>query len=91
MHFDGNLWAGCDLIPGDPRKQNKNGKLLEDFLRRNPSLTLVNGLPICNGLITRSRMKGNKLEESNLDFFIVCSTVLPFISQMVIDEKNGIS
>lgn len=34
LQFDGNLWAGPDIIPGDPRNQNKNGKLLKDFLFR---------------------------------------------------------
>ena len=32
LHFDGNLWAGDGIVPGDPRPQNKNGKLFEDFL-----------------------------------------------------------
>ena len=32
LHFDGNLWAGCDIIPGDPRPQNRNGKLFQEFL-----------------------------------------------------------
>ena len=31
LHFDGNLWAGADIIPGDPRMQNRNGKLFEEF------------------------------------------------------------
>ena len=82
------MWAGSDIIPGDPRKQNKNGKMFEEFLKRNPNLTVVNSLPQCKGLITRSRIKENKTEESILDFFIVCSLVLPFITQMVIDDKK---
>ena len=32
IHFDGNLWAGPKIIPGDPRLQNCNGKLFEQFL-----------------------------------------------------------
>ena len=44
LHFDGNLWAGCNIISGEPRKQNYNGKLFEYFLSRNPKLTVVNGL-----------------------------------------------
>ena len=72
LHCDGNLWAGSSVIPGDVRPQNKNGKLFEEFLKRNPSLSVVNTLPQCQGLITRSRMKDGKLEESILDFFIVC-------------------
>ena len=52
LHFDGNLWAGENIIPGDPRKQNRNGKLFEEFLSRNSHLTVVNSLSICEGLIT---------------------------------------
>ena len=63
-HFDGNLWAGSNIIPGDPREQNRNGQLFEQFLRRNPNLSVVNGLPQCKGVITRSRFKGIKKEES---------------------------
>ena len=88
FHCDGNLWAGPNLIPGDPRSQNKNGKLLEEFLARNPNLVLVNSLPICEGLITRRRIKSGKEEQSILDFFIVCTRVLPYVTKMVIDEKR---
>ena len=91
LQFDANLWAGSKIIPGDPRPQNKNGKLLEQFLNRNPRLSVVNSLPECQGLITRSRMKDGILEESVLDLFIVCSSILPFVTRMVIDEdKNHI-
>ena len=88
LQFDGNLWAGNKLVPGDPRHQNKNGKLFEEFLQRNPNLTVVNSLQVCRGLITRSRMKDGTLEESVLDFFVVCSLVLPFLNQMVIDNSK---
>ena len=88
LHFDGNLWAGPKIIPGDPRQQNKNGKMFEEFLSRNSHLTVVNSLPLCDGLITRSRKKGEIEERSILDFFVVCSRVLPFITKMVIDEKK---
>ena len=62
LHFDGNLWAGSQIIPGDPRPQNKNGKLFQEFLERNPHLSVVNALPQCEGLITRSRMKNGVLD-----------------------------
>ena len=88
MHFDGNLWAGPDLVPGDPRPQNQNGKLFMEFLSRQPNLTVVNSLPICEGLVTRSRMKDDVEERSVLDFFLVCSRVLPFVTKMVIDEDR---
>ena len=69
LQFDGNLWCGSDIIPGDPNTQNKNGKLFNDFLSRQTHLTVVNSLPFCEGLITRRRRKQDKIEESILDFF----------------------
>ena len=89
LQFDGNLWAGNHIIPGDPRCQNKNGKYFEQFLSRNSKLTVVNSLPQCEGLITRSRNKNGILEESVLDFFVVCNTILPFVEKMVIDEEKN--
>ena len=68
LQFDGNLWAGPDIIPGDQRMQNRNGKLFKNFLERHPQLTVVNSLPICKGKITRSRFRDGELEESILDF-----------------------
>ena len=89
LHFDGNLWAGNSIIPGDPRPQNRNGKMFQEFLQKNPNLTVVNSLPICEGVITRRRMKGTILEESILDFFVVCDRLLPHIKSMVIDSKKN--
>ena len=88
MQFDGNLWAGSNLVPGDPRPQNKNGKLFGEFLSRQKQLTIVNSLPLCEGLITRMRVKDGKAETSILDFFVVCSRVLPYVSRMKIDDDK---
>ena len=88
LHFDGNLWAGNKIVPGDPRPQNRNGKLFQDFLERYPHLSVVNSIPQCEGLITRSRACNGVIEESVLDFFVVCDRVLPFINKMVIDDKR---
>ena len=49
IQMDGNLWAGNQIINGDPNQQNQNGKLFKEFLRNNPNLTVVNALPICQG------------------------------------------
>ena len=40
---------------------------------------------MCEGVITRIRNKDGIEEKSALDFFIVCSPVLPYITKMVID------
>ena len=88
LHFDGNLWAGAEIIPGDPRPQNKNGRLFQEFLARHPHLQVVNALPLCQGLITRSRTCRGIKEESILDFFVVCHRVLPHVTKMVIDNHK---
>ena len=88
LQFDGNLWCGSDIIPGDPNTQNKNGRLFKDFLARQSHLTVVNSLPYCEGLITRRRRKQGQMEESILDFFVVCSRILPFVTAMKIDEDK---
>ena len=80
--------GGEALVPGDPRSQNKNGKLFQEFLERNPNLSIVNALSLCEGLITRKRLREGQIEGSVLDFFIVCSKVLPFVKRMVIDENK---
>ena len=88
IQMDGNLWAGKQVIRNDPRPQNNNGRRFKDFLDRNPHLTVVNNLSICEGVITRKRIRNGKLEQSILDFFIVCNLVLPFVTRMVIDEER---
>ena len=88
LHFDGNLWAGENIIPGDPRPQNRNGKFFKEFLDRHPHLSVVNGLSLCEGLITRSRFRDGKWERSVLDFFVICSRLLPYLKKMVIDERK---
>ena len=88
LHMDGNLWAGDKIIPGDPRNQNRNGKIFQKILEEHQNLTVVNSLPQCEGLITRARNKDGKIEESVLDFFIVCNRVLPYVRKMKIDTNK---
>ena len=71
LHFDGNLWAGSDIIPGDPRRQNRNGKMFKEFLDHHPHLHVVNALQLCEGLITRRRLRDGQVEESVLDFLLL--------------------
>ena len=49
LQMDGNLWAGENIVMGDLKVQNQNGKLFEDFLTRNANLSVVNALPLCEG------------------------------------------
>ena len=84
IQMDGNLWAGSQIIPQDPRQQNRNGKLFQDFLTRISHLTVVNGLKLCEGVISRSR----KSKKSILGFFVVCDLVIPYVTKMVVDEER---
>ena len=58
------------IIKNDPKKQNKNGKLFEEFLLKNPHLSVVNALTICEGDITRVRYTRERTEETIIDFFL---------------------
>ena len=91
--MDGNLWAGPNIVKGDPHEQNANGKMLDEFLSNNPHLTVVNSLEICEGTITRERKTVNGVEKSVLDFFIVCSRIVNTVKKMKIDEakENALS
>ena len=87
LQGDLNAWLGNKFIPNDPRPQNVNGKCMADFLIRN-NLTVVNGLQLCKGLITRIRKRKSSYENSILDFFVVCEKMLPRITSMEIDEAK---
>ena len=86
LQMDGNLWAGKNIIKDDPRDQNQNGKYFEKFLEKNSSLTVVNALPLCTGMFTRRRNTKKGMQESVLDFFVVCDKILPLVTSMTIDE-----
>jgi hypothetical protein len=86
--MDGNLWAGPNLVPGDPNPMNSNGKIFNAFLAKYPHLTVVNSMDICEGIITRKRITKNKTEKSVLDFIIVCDKLLPHLKKMSVDEER---
>ena len=88
IQMDGNLWAGRKIIKGDPKTQNRNGKMFQDFLHKNPNINVTNALPECEGIITRVRHMQNKTQESVLDFFLVCDELLPLVTKVKIHEKD---
>ena len=79
IEMDGNLWAGEDLIKGDPNQMNINGRMFKNFLENHNQLIVVNAMDVCQGLITRSRETRVRSEKSVLDFFIVCFRMKQFI------------
>ena len=91
IQMDGNLHAGEKIIKNDPNPQNLNGKLFMDFLQRNETLTVVNSLNICEGLITRQRLLKSRSEKAVLDFFITNEKLSPYLKRMIVDEKREFS
>ena len=86
--MDSNSHLGKDILKDDPNDQNTNGKLFCEFLNRMPHLTVVNTLPICEGVITRMRKTTRGVEKSILDVFVTCQQILPFVKRMTIDENH---
>ena len=71
--MDSNAWLGDKIIPGDRNNINNNGKMFLNFLDQNQNITLVNSLPLCEGLITRQRITDILNEKSVIDVFLVCN------------------
>ena len=51
-------------------------------------LFLLNSSDKCEGLLTRKRIKGNKIEQAILDFALVSDNIASFFTSMVIDEDR---
>ena len=49
----------------------------------------MNALNRCKGLATRIRNKDGKIEESIIDFFVVCKRVLHHVTDVIIDNKRN--
>ena len=88
--MDSNAKLGSRIIPGDPKEQSDNGKLLEKIVVEN-NLKVVNGTELCNGIITRFRKTINNTEQSVIDHFIVCNNFFELVINMTIDEAGKYS
>ena len=88
IQMDTNSWVGPEIIPNDPNKRNANGKLMKQFLKNNPALTVLNSLGYCDGTVTRRRTSTLGEETSVLDVYIVCQKVLKLVKHMQIDHKE---
>ena len=87
VQMDANSKLGSVYVPGDKKPMSKNGKLLAQVIDDN-DLIVVNGTNKCNGVITRYRKTVNGVEESVIDFFIVCRRFFDLINSLFIDEKR---
>ena len=87
VEMDFNAKLGGEIIKGDKHEMSSNGKLLKDLIDRN-DLVVVNATDKCSGLITRMRKTINGVEESVIDYVIMCKKLFTFLSEMKIDDKR---
>ena len=85
--LDANAKIGAKIIKNNPHPQSSNGAFLIDLVNRN-NLIICNATDKCQGLITRRRKTQNKIEESILDYMIVCEEMFSFLESMIIDETS---
>ena len=85
--MDANSKLGPRFVPSAPGEQSKNGKMLERVIKEN-DLIVVNGMDLCEGIITRFRKTINKDEKSFIDYFLVCRRFFELIIMMKIDEER---
>ena len=90
LELDANSKLGSKVIPGDKHEESENGKELKRIVDDN-DLVVVNGSNKCQGLITRRRNTVRGMEESTIDFFIVCPRLFVMIEKMIIHEQRFLS
>ena len=88
MHqLDANAKFGKKIIPNDPHEISANGRLLLSLVER-MNLVIVNSTMKCHGTITRMKKVKNNVEESVLEYFLVCQNFYLMINSMIIDEER---
>ena len=87
VEMDANSKLGPDLIPGDKHPRSENGRILAGIIQRH-GLLVGNGLPQCEGLITRKRVTKDAIEESTIDFVLLSADLLNDIQSILVDEKR---
>ena len=79
--FDANSKLGKSWIPNDPHDQSPNGKILSEILTKH-NLTVVNGMALCKGTITRKRVTVDGIEISAIDFVIVSDDIVKNVTNV---------
>ena len=88
VQLDANAKLGPKIIKNDPHFMSKNGKLMLDVIQRQ-NLHIANSQNCCQGTITRERIfEDGKIERSVLDYVLLCSKMLHFLTKMKIDEER---
>ena len=86
--MDANAKLGKKIINGDTHAISSNGRMLLSLIER-LNLVVVNSTKKCRGTITRTKKVNNKLEESVIDYFLVCQDFYSFIMSMTVDTNRN--
>ena len=87
IEMDANAKIGKEVIQKDVHNQSNNERILIDMARRQ-NLTIVNSLDLCKGVITRERVFENKVEQSVIDYILICEELLRYLTVMKIDDER---
>ena len=87
IELDANAKLGYDVIENDPHKTSANGELFLGVIERN-SLIVGNATQLCKGVITRRRTTVNGVEQSVIDFLVVCEELFAHMTKMIVDEDE---
>ena len=89
VQLDGNAKVGDKIILSDPNKISGNGNILLGLVERQ-NMKIANSDPKCQGTITRIRhfKHGNKIENSVIDYFLLCEQLSNFLTDMIVDEDR---
>ena len=85
--MDFNAKLGKGWIPKDRHNICENGKLLEQIIKKH-ALIVGNGLPQCQGVITRKRITTLRTEESSIDHVILSENLAKNVANILIDEEQ---
>ena len=83
IQMDANAKVGKCVLRDDPNDLSNNGQLLLDLIDRE-NLVLVNSSSLCSGAITRHRVTQENIEQSILDYIVVCEKLSQFLEMMII-------
>ena len=78
IQFDENSKFGSAIIPGDPHEMSYNGKILFDILSCQ-NMIIVNATEKCTV---------HGVEQSFIDFFVICFDLFQKIVKMTVDESR---
>ena len=87
LQMDANAKVGNGEIKNDPHEASNNGKILIEMIKRQ-NMTIANAMDLCNGVVTRERLANGKVEQSVIDYIVVCEAMKEYLEEMIIDDQR---